>query len=98
MRYRQHEGNQIGGSSYGGYLKKRLMHIREQKQVLKKTYRQGAAFCRVFEDRMSEEQRTLAGCFAGMEHAGWLTRRCRMLRYGFKKSGWIRNVGLFFLL
>lgn len=97
LRYRQHEGNQIGGSSYSGYLKKRLAHMKEQKQALLRTYRQAAAFLRLFGGRMDEKQRTVAEQFAGMEQAGFWGRRFRMLRYGFLKSGLVRNAGLFLL-
>lgn len=98
LRYRQHEGNQIGGSSYGGYLKNRLAHIRRQRQALLLTYRQGAAFLRLFGAQMDKRQRIVAERFAGMEQAGFFGRRCRILRYGFKKSGWVRNIGLFLLV
>lgn len=96
--YRQHEGNQIGGSSYTGYLKKRLAHIREQRKALLQTYRQGAAFVRVFGERMDRQQRLVADKFAGMEQTGFFGRRYRILRYGYKKSGWFRNIGLFLLV
>lgn len=98
LRYRQHEGNMIGGSSYSRYLKKRLAHGKEQRKALQQTYQQGAAFCRVFQKRMNPEQLALARCFAGMEQAGWFGRRYRMIRYGFTKSGWIRNIGLFLMM
>lgn len=98
LRYRQHEGNQIGGSSFGGYLKKRLAHIREQRQALLLTYRQGAAFLHLFGTQMDKKQRIVAEQFAGMEQAGFFGRRCRILRHGFKKSGWVRNIGLLLLV
>ena len=98
LRYRQHEGNQIGGSSYSGYLKRRLANVKKQRQILVQTYRQGAAFLRLFGERMDEKQRLVAEQFAGMEKAGFWGRRYRMLRYGFQKSGCIRNIGLLLLL
>ena len=98
LRYRQHEGNQIGGSSYTGYLKKRVAHAREQRQALVRTYRQGQAFLRIFGEKMNQHQRVVAENFAGMEQAGFMGRRFRILRYGFKKSGWLRNIGLLLLV
>lgn len=98
LRYRQHEENQIGGSSYTGYLKKRLTHIREQRRTLVQTYRQGAAFLRIFGEQMDRQQRVVAENFAGMEQTGFFGRRYRILRYGYKKSGWFRNIGLFLLV
>lgn len=98
LRYRQHEENQIGGSSYTGYLKKRLTHIREQRRTLVQTYRQGAAFLRIFGEQMDRQQRVLAENFASMEQTGFFGRRYRILRYGYKKSGLFRNIGLFLLV
>lgn len=98
LRYRQHEENQIGGSSYTGYLKKRLTHIREQRKALLQTYRQAAAFLRIFGEQMDRQQRVVAENFAGMEQTGFFGRRYRILRYGYKKSGWFRNIGLFLLV
>lgn len=98
LRYRQHEENQIGGSSYTGYLKKRLTHIREQRRTLVQTYRQAAAFLRIFGEQMDRQQRVVAENFAGMEQTGFFGRRYRILRYGYKKSGLFRNIGLFLLV
>jgi glycosyltransferase involved in cell wall biosynthesis len=98
LLYRQHAGNMIGGSSYSGYLKKRLAQIKKQRKILYQTFLQGEAFVRLFHDRMDERQRAVAEAFAGMKNAGGVTRRYRMLRYGFTKSGLIRNIGLFLLL
>ncbi|MCH5252719.1 MAG: glycosyltransferase [Lachnospiraceae bacterium] len=98
LLYRQHSGNIIGGSSYTSYVKKRLSGIAGQKEALRKTYRQGRAFLALYRDRMDDAQLEIAEHFAGMEHAGWLIRRIDMIKYGFTKSGFVRNAGLFFLL
>ena len=47
---------------------------------------------------MTKEQRKTATKFAAMTDASFLGRRYLALRYGFLKSGLIRNAGLFFLL
>lgn len=98
LRYRQHSGNMIGGGSFSDYIKSRLTSVSEQRKALKQTYRQGEAFYSVFRDRMNDKQRKTAECFAAMEQAGWFLRRANMIRYGFTKSGWLRNIGLFFLI
>lgn len=97
LLYRQHGANMIGGTSFVAYIKKRLSAISDQRAALLATYRQGAAFVRVFADRMPPSQREVAECFARLQTAGWLERRYLILRYGFQKSGWARNAGLFFL-
>lgn len=98
LLYRQHGGNMIGGGSFSSYVKKRLRGISEQREALRATYRQGEAFFRMYRDRMNDTQKRLAGCFARMGETGWFLRRANMLRYGFTKSGFVRNVGLFFLI
>lgn len=98
LRYRQHSGNMIGGSSFSDYVKSRLSGVSEQKKALRKTYRQGEAFFLLYRDKMNPEQRKTAGCFARMERTGWFMRRVNMIRYGFTKSGLVRKVGLFFLI
>ncbi|MEE3467164.1 MAG: glycosyltransferase family 2 protein [Eubacterium sp.] len=98
LYYRQHDHNEIGGTEYSGYVKKRLGAIGAQREVVRTTYRQGAAFYKLFMAELPEETRRVAEAFAGMERASFFGRRVRMFRYGFKKSGWIRNIGLFFLM
>lgn len=98
LLYRQHSGNLIGGSSYGSYVKQRLASVQRQREVLQASYRQGDAFLRLYGDEMSETQREIAEKFAGMSDAGWWSRRRYMLKYGFTKSGFVRNLGLFLLI
>jgi len=98
LLYRQHGGNMIGGSSFADYCKSRFTAIGEQRETLKKTYRQGRAFVHMFGDKMTEEQREIAEHFAGLSQAGWLKRRKDMVKYGYTKSGITRNIGLFFLI
>ncbi len=98
LLYRQHSGNQIGGSSFGSYVKDRLSGLRRQRQALQSSYRQGRAFLELYGDRMEDDQRAIAKAFAKMEHAGWFLRRYYMCRYGFTKSGLIRNIGLFLVI
>ncbi len=98
LLYRQHSGNQIGGSSFLQYVKDRISSVQRQREALRASYRQGEIFLQMFGDRMTQEQLEIAEAFAGMEDAGWLKRRRYMLKYGFEKSGVIRNIGLFLLI
>lgn len=98
LLYRQHSGNIIGGEAYASYVRKRLGGLAAQKEALRETFRQGKAFLDLYRDKMTEAQREIAEHFAGMENAGWLRRRKDMIKYGFTKSGFVRNAGLFVLL
>ncbi len=98
LRYRQHSGNMIGGSSFGSYVKDRLAGIRSQREALRLSYLQGQSFLAIYGDRMTPEQRETAEKFAGLDSAGWFMRRWNVMKYGFTKSGMMRNAGLFLLL
>ena len=98
LLYRQHGGNMIGGSSFGNYFGNRMRALQEQREVLKKTYEQGAAFVQMFEGQMTEKQCEIAKCFAHLGQTGWIKRRYHVAKYGFLKSGLVRNIGLFILL
>lgn len=98
LRYRQHSGNMIGGSSFGSYVKDRLAGIQNQREALRSSYQQGQAFLSLYGDRMTQEQRETAQKFAVLAGTGWFKRRWNMMKYGFTKSGLVRNIGLFFLI
>ena len=98
LLYRQHSGNMIGGSSFGSYVRNRLAGIRDQRAALRSSYRQGQAFLTLFGERMTPQQKETAQKFAALAETGFLMRRWNMMKYGFTKSGLMRNVGLFILL
>lgn len=93
--YRQHDGNEVGGYEFSGYLKDRMSSFAAQKESVRLTYRQGVIFFRVYGDMLPEDKRKKALAFATMHSAPWIVRRIRTIRYGFTKSGFIRNIGLF---
>ena len=88
----------IGGEAYGGYVRERVSHIKRQRGVLQRTYRQGAAFLKCFRQQMTAEQIRIAEQFAGIERQGWFGRRIRLIANGFYKSGFVRNVGLLLMM
>lgn len=98
LQYRQHSGNMIGGSGFSEYVKNRISNLGKQRDALRQTYAQGAAFYTLFGGQMDEQNRVMAEAFATMSEAGGLKRRVYMLRYGFCKSGLLRNAALFFIL
>ena len=98
LHYRQHSGNMIGGSGFSDYVKTRLSDLRGQRQAIRQTFLQGKAFYRVFGDRLSGEKRQIAQRFARMAEEGAVRRRADMIRFGFCKSGFVRNAALFWLI
>lgn len=98
LRYRQHSGNMIGGSSFSDYIKNRLKGIREQKEVLRATVRQGQQFEKLFGGQMSKTQKEIAEAFGSLYNKNGFARRRLLFKYGFWKSGTTRNVGLLLLI
>lgn len=98
LHYRQHHDNMIGGSGFGDYLKDRIRNVRKQRAVLDQTFAQGEAFFRLFGEQLRGGERKLAQAFSEMRTAGALRRRWYVVRYGFYKSGLLRNMALFLVL
>ena len=96
LQYRQHRGNMIGGSSFSDYVKNRISHLKRQKEALEQTFAQGEAFYRVFQNELEGQPAVRA--FARMGSAGFWRRRWYTVRYGFWKSGWVRNIALLLML
>ena len=99
LHYRQHSDNMIGTSSFFQYVAKRIRHIKEQKESLRATFAQGTAFYRMFGEQITDpERKKCAYEFAKMSESNAVKRRVLALRYGFLKSGLVRNLALMFLI
>lgn len=98
LLYRQHGDNQVGGTGFAGYVKKRLAGLADQKSSIRATYRQGRLFYGIYRGELKGKSLEVVKNFAMMENASFVRRRLNMFRYGYKKSGTIRNIGLFLLM
>lgn len=98
MDYRQHGGNVVGGTSFGSYLQDRLADIRKQKESIRENIRQAQSFRLWYGEDLGEQQQEILQAFCCLGEAGVLERRRLLIRYGFWKSGLIRNVALFLLV
>lgn len=96
--YRQHENNVIGNQEYGSYIKKRLASLKSQREVIYSNMKQAEEFLEIYHMFLSKEQKALIGRFANLNKRNWLYRRYAMCRYGYKKSGVPRNLGLLLVL
>ena len=77
----------------------KLRHIKEQKESLRATFAQGTAFYRMFGEQIIDpERKKCAYEFAKMSESNAVKRRVLALRYGFLKSGLVRNLALMFLI
>lgn len=98
MDYRQHGGNVVGGSGFAAYIKNRLSGISKQKEAIRADIRQGADFLARYEKELPEGQKAILEAFCNLEQVGFLRRRYLLCRYGFWKSGLVRNTALFLLI
>lgn len=96
--YRQHEDNVIGNQEYGSYIKKRLASLRSQREVIYSNMKQAEEFLEIYNMLLTKEQKSLIGRFANLNKRNWFYRRYAVYRYGYKKSGVPRNIGLLFVL
>ncbi len=96
--YRQHGDNQVGGRSFASYVTDRLSGLMSQRRALEDTYRQGELFYAVYGRELTGKNSAAARAFAMMRSDDFISRRMSALRYGFTKSGFIRNAGLFILM
>lgn len=98
MLYRQHGKNVVGSQNFASYVINRIKNIATQKKSLDENERQAWEFYEIYQSYLLEEQGQIIRDFAGIQSANWFERRERLFRYGFWKSGILRNLGLCLLI
>lgn len=98
MLYRQHGDNVVGNLSFLDYVKNRLNNISKQKHAIQETIRQAEELNRIYGKTLSKESKELLEHFVELGGSGFIRRRYLLLKYGFLKSGIVRNIGLFVLI
>lgn len=95
--YRQHGENRIGAKEriMADVLKNTWSKRNNIKAELQKSQLQAGAFLGVFNDDLIEEQRNLLRAYFGLGDQNFISRRISLARYGFFKTGFVRNLGLF---
>jgi len=96
MLYRQHGANDTGAKNYGlpYVLQKMLAGLAGLKASLLKTQYQACAFLERYASSLVPEQRLLVKTYCHVSGRGFWTRRWQMLRFGFFKHGFFRNIGM----
>lgn len=98
LLYRQHEGNVIGDTGFLAYVKNRSASIEQQKQALTALYKQAEEFLTLYGDQLSAEKKDIITHFASLNQNNYMKRRCEIFRYGYFKSGCLRNFGLLMIV
>ena len=98
--YRQHSRNTIGVKSlvpspgaFGLGLQ-----VRRAKDIIERTFRQAEKFKDVFSSSLTSDKRKTIDAFLGLRSQGWAGKRASVLRHGFSKSGFLRNLGWWIFL
>lgn len=98
INYRQHSNNMVGNQNFLAYIKNRITSLQMQKKALHKTMIQAEEFHQIYRKELSEQDQMLISNFAHLEQFNWILRRWMIVRYGYLKSGFLRNIGLLFLI
>lgn len=98
LLYRQHEKNVVGTKSFVSYVRNRLLTLSRQRLALRQNEEQAQALLDGFGSELSEEASAVLTAFAAMKTAGFFKKRYLLIKYGFWKTGWIRNAGVFLLI
>lgn len=98
MLYRQHGKNVVGSQNFVSYVVNRIKNIATQRKSLFENERQAWEFYEIYQSYLLEEQGQIIRDFAGIHSANWFEKRERLFRYGFWKSGILRNLGLVLLI
>lgn len=96
--YRQHGHNVIGNQDYTGYVANRLKYLNKQKHVLKQTQEQADEFFRIYQSTLNTSSAVIIQEFSQLNNKNWFARRIVALKYGFFKTGIIRNIGILLCL
>lgn len=93
--YRQHGGNAVGAYSAGSLkaAAERAADRERRRRIYLAMFQQAGCFADTFADRLTPQQAALCRAYASMEQRGHLGRVFLLLRHGFWKNTWLRNLG-----
>lgn len=96
--YRQHTGNIVGGSGFINYISNRIANFNKQKETLYILRRQADEFLTIYHSLLPQDSLKLVKDFVSLNEMGFFKRRLTILKNGYLKSGFIRNVGLMLIV
>ena len=98
LSYCQHGNNVVGVQKFTSYVKQRLFSLKKQKEMLLATQQQAAEFLTIYGDVLTEEKAETIEIFATLSEQGFMKRRVSIIKYGFFKTGLVRNIGLLLII
>ena len=94
IMYRQHGGNQVGQTDFKDYVKKRANSKEDIIKRIDATIKQAECFYRCYGSMMKKRKLKVLKHFVMLKEYNPIMRRLIMFRYGFFKSGLLRNLAL----
>jgi hypothetical protein len=98
LSYRQHGKNIVGDQSFKKYVFNRLKDIKSQSSTIEKNIIQAKLFYKTYSEDLDKEEKEIIKNFININTQNWLTKRITVLKYGYLKTGFIRNFGLLLCL
>lgn len=98
LHYRQHSNNVVGNQTFLTYVLNRVRSIKKQQKVLRQTINQAKEFYGIYEKEMSNKCKMQVYAFANLMEFNWFTRRKILIKFGFLKTGLVRNIGLMLII
>ena len=98
LLYRQHSSNVVGNLSFLSYIISRIRNIRRQRRALLELYVQAEEFASLYNNLIDSRNLEIINRFSKLHQNNFIIRRFILIRYGYLKSGIIRNIGLMFIV
>jgi glycosyltransferase involved in cell wall biosynthesis len=98
LLYRQHGNNIVGGSGFFDYMKNRLATLHQQRESIKLLEVQAEEFLALYGEKLSADRREVIETFSMLHQTGCIKRRCLLIKYGYLKTGLVRNIGLLIII
>jgi glycosyltransferase involved in cell wall biosynthesis len=98
--YRQHNKNNIGARKWGpGHvLKMASLGKTRLRTLIEKTQVQAAVFLDIFGNELTAQSREMLTVYSSMGQMNFFKKRICLVKYGFFKTGFLRNLGMLFSL
>ena len=94
VMYRQHSSNQVGQTDFKSYIKKRAQNSDDIRKRIDETIRQAECFYRCYGSILKKRKLKVVKRFCMLKEYNPVLKRLMMIRHGFFKSGFIRNIVL----
>lgn len=98
LSYRQHGNNMIGDQSFQKYVLDRLKNLKDQNASIEKNFLQAKIFYKTYGHILNRNEKVIIKRFININTKNWLRKRIIVLKYGYLKTGFIRNFGLLLCL